>query len=296
MAVDPNWANVVLLCKFDGADTSTTFTDVSSSAHPLTATSATVSTAAPKFGTGAADVRSLTSSRIAIGGSVADFQFGSGPFTVETWGYVMSTPTGASRVIVGNILGSTNLGWNFALTTSGSNLTFNYSTTGTDSLTVSGVYTPAQNTWVHYAVDRDASNVVRVYADGVVIASATVSATLFASTAGWFIGNDGNNTRNFPGRLDEMRITKGVARYAGPFTPPTAEFPLGTDPNANIAGLVREALITTIPDLQLSAFAREVLLGTATALTVGALAREVLLVGDPVVTRPGQAAVAMNMG
>lgn len=33
-----------------------------------------------------------------------------------------------------------------------------------------------------------------------------------------------------------------------------------------------------------------------TAATTTGLVREVLLVGDPVVTRPGQSAVCMNMG
>jgi hypothetical protein len=34
-------------------------------------------------------------------------------------------------------------------------------------------------------------------------------------------------TNTFFGQLDDLRITKGVARYAGAFTPPTAAFPNG---------------------------------------------------------------------
>ena len=64
----------------------------------------------------------------------------------------------------------------------------------------------------------------------------------------------------------------------------------------NNSGLVREALITTVPAAQLSALAREVLLANLTAATISGVVREILLVGDPVTVRPGQTAVAMNMG
>ncbi|TIL80512.1 MAG: LamG domain-containing protein, partial [Mesorhizobium sp.] len=41
------------------------------------------------------------------------------------------------------------------------------------------------------------------------------------------IGSTSAGARSFNGWIDELRITKGVARYAsdGGFTPPTAAFP-----------------------------------------------------------------------
>ena len=39
------------------------------------------------------------------------------------------------------------------------------------------------------------------------------------------VGNDGNATRGLTGQIDEVRITKGGARYGGAFTPTTASFP-----------------------------------------------------------------------
>ncbi len=103
-------------------------------------------------------------------------------------------------------------------------INFFYSTTGSDNPSVGAGYTPTLNNWIHVAVDRDTSNVLRVYVDGIVRASATVTATFFNSTRTLTIGNDENLTRGFIGQIDELRITKGIARYGGTFTPPTAPF------------------------------------------------------------------------
>jgi hypothetical protein len=66
--------------------------------------------------------------------------------------------------------------------------------------------------------------VIRVYVNGAVIASATVASTIFPSVQACVVGNDNNNSRYFPGRLDEVRVVKGTAMYGGAFTPPTGPF------------------------------------------------------------------------
>jgi hypothetical protein len=211
---------VVLLCHADGTNGSTTFTDVSPSAHTMAAVGGVVvTTSNPKFGTGSAACS--TGSGLVAQLRTIDWNFGAGQFTVEAWAYFTTTPSGVQSVVT-QFGGVSNLGWFLGM--NAGSLSFFYSTTGSDNPVVAGAFAPTLNTWIHLAADRDASNVLRVYANGAVIASATVASTFYASSQNCIIGNDNNGTRNFPGNIDEVRVTKGTAMYAGAFTPPTAPF------------------------------------------------------------------------
>lgn len=78
----------------------------------------------------------------------------------------------------------------------------------------------------HICVERH-SGKFWLYVDGQSVGSVTAHA-LPDSTPPFMLGykNDGMaNVENFPGYFDEFRLTKGVARYAGNFTPPTGPFP-----------------------------------------------------------------------
>lgn len=83
--------------------------------------------------------------------------------------------------------------------------------------------------WYHVAADKDATGKIRLYVDGVMLGSATpANSAIFNSTAGLGIGAQGaNGNVDMAGWLDEVRITKGVARYASDsgFTVPTAAYP-----------------------------------------------------------------------
>lgn len=274
---DPFLGNVVLLCHFDGADGQTTTIDSSPTAKSLTITGSgnRLVTATAKFGP--SSYFNIANTNYINSPDSADWTFGSGQFTVEAFIY----PTSAISGVIGIITqwaSSPNFGWFFGF--NGNNLNFFYSTTGSDNPTVTGAYTPTLNQWVHVAADRDASNVLRVYANGVVIASATVASTLFNSAASLRIGNDVDfATRGFVGNIDEVRITKGVARYAGAFTPPTVAFSDATD--ARLGGLGREALVADTGIARVSTLAREALLSGDTAALLMGLAREALLYDLP---------------
>lgn len=221
-ATDPDFSSVVLLAHFDGTNGSTTFPDSSRSAHTLTGLSgAVLTTAQQKFGTASLYANLTNGVNVAV--ALTDFNFGAGKFTVECWGYASSAPIGTNGLVTQFANAGPNKGWFFGFYNG--SLEFFYSTTGSDQPVVGAAYAPPLNTWVHYAVDRDANNALRVYANGVVIASATVASTFFASTLAPNIGNDQTATRYWLGDIDDVRITKGVARYGGAFTPPTTAFP-----------------------------------------------------------------------
>lgn len=222
MAFDPSFSNVVLLCHFDGTNGSTTVVDSSSAAHVITGSaSLPLSTAQAKFG--ASSLSHPTSAGQITTPDSPDWCFGSGQFTVELWIYPTVAISGTATILA-QWIAAPNLGWIFGF--NGSSLWFPYSTTGSDVATfVAGTFVPTVGAWSHIAADRDAGNNTRLYANGAVIANWLVNPTFFDSSAPLYIGNDGSSTQGFVGYMDDLRITKGVARYAGAFTPPTAPFP-----------------------------------------------------------------------
>jgi hypothetical protein len=98
----------------------------------------------------------------------------------------------------------------------------NGSTVNTD---ITGATTVTLNTWIAWAVDFDGAK-YRLYLNGVMDGSFTTVRSLFAATATLSLGTSFGANR-LGGFLDEVRITKGVARYASDsgYTVPTAAFP-----------------------------------------------------------------------
>jgi hypothetical protein len=93
------------------------------------------------------------------------------------------------------------------------------------NVNATGAFTPSTGVFYKLAADRDAAGTLRVYADGVMIGK-------LLSAGGSRTGDDpveiGRVTSTlFDGWIDEVRITKGVARYAsdGGYTPSVDPFP-----------------------------------------------------------------------
>jgi hypothetical protein len=82
----------------------------------------------------------------------------------------------------------------------------------------------SNGTWYHFAVTRSGTT-LRLFVNGSLEASMTYSAD-FSSTTNLYVGADPSNTnQRFYGYLDDLRVTKGFARYTASFTAPTAPFP-----------------------------------------------------------------------
>jgi len=145
------------------------------------------------------------------------WDFGTGDFTLEGWIY--PTTSSSVRVLWSAFSDSGDNGWSFELTSS-DKLTFYaegaYRVTSTSSVSA--------NTWTHIAVSRSGSS-LKLFINGTTDGTATNSTDISGSTAKLTIAATPSGTVPFTGYIDELRITKGYARYTATFTPPTAPFP-----------------------------------------------------------------------
>lgn len=221
-ATDPNFSSVVFLSGFEGADGSTTMpADESPSAHgsPTAFNGAQLDTAQFKFG--ASSLLLDGTNDFLILPDSDDWCFGTGDFTVELW--ARFSATSGFRGLIGQYVGG-NIGWWFQ-TVSGTSIEFGYSTNGSSVAAFNRSWSPSTNTWYHICAERSGTT-MRLYVNGAMLGtSGTNSANLFNASRNLDIGVINGSV--FGGWLDEIRITKGVARYASDsgYTVPTAAFP-----------------------------------------------------------------------
>jgi hypothetical protein len=84
---------------------------------------------------------------------------------------------------------------------------------------------PTKNVWHHIAITR-ASGTLYAFIDGTQVFSGANS-TNFTNTNTWYVASNGfSSAFRITGYIDDLRITKGYARYTASFTPPAAAFPL----------------------------------------------------------------------
>lgn len=212
--LDPYFSNVALLLHGDGTNGSTTFVDSSSNGLvPTAGGNAQISTAQSKFGgasilfDGSGDFVHLpTTTALSMPGA----------FTIEMWVY-----PSVSMVAEKYLFSSINVG-SFTIQTVGSNL-LTYDTSGH----VHGS-PPSSGAWHHYALTRNASGVLQGWLDGSLYGSSwTNASTTVYGMSNSDIGSrtSGTAAQSFSGYIDDVRITKGVARYTSAFTPPARAFP-----------------------------------------------------------------------
>lgn len=225
---DPHFDKVMLLLYMDGADGITTFTD--SSPDPKTVTAggnAKISTAQSKFG-GASAYFDGAGDYLALGDSPA-WDFGTGDFAVEA--FVRFASVAGIQCLITNYNG-TSLGWSFQYRTDAGGLRFGHG----DTVIIDVPWTPEPGVWYHVAVARSGET-LSVFVDGTLLQSVTDSTNLAGSSAQLWIGSLYQQSAIQPlnGYIDDLRITKGVARYTANFTPPAARFPDFSGPSITLA-------------------------------------------------------------
>jgi hypothetical protein len=145
------------------------------------------------------------------------YAFGSGDFTIEAWIY--RTDTGVQRAIV-DTRGAAAVGVLFYITTN--NVLNAFDSTSTY---ISSTGTVPANQWVHVAITRNGTN-TRLFINGTIDGSINNDNRVYANGAGGLlVGRQfGSTSNDFLGYMDDVRITKGYARYTANFTAPTSGF------------------------------------------------------------------------
>lgn len=205
---DPYTVQTILLLRGDG-----TLTDSSFSPKSLTALgNAQVSSVQSKFGgssillDGTGDYLSVTTK--------SDFAFGTGDFTVEGWFYHSVVNQYSIALDIGTFGG-------------GNSAAFMVSDNGAARIYSGGSFgakTTTPGTWQHIAWVR-LNGVLTIYVAGVGSTPVSFPNDL-TSISTVTVGALGSGAQYaYAGYIDDLRVTKGAARYTANFTPPVAALP-----------------------------------------------------------------------
>lgn len=215
---------VSLLLHCDSAPASSTFIDSGNSALTITPQGSIYPFADAnffKFGVTSIRVYGSTSSRLEVFND-GGLDLEGGNFTAEAWvkrnssssyGIIVGVwgASGAQQWMLAEVDGYLAFGWYIA------NNTY-YELRSPAVVSIS-------DTFHHVAVCRDGSTLM-LFLDGTLIASRDIPSMWnpTGSPTG-SIGASTGNLHQFDGWIDEIRVTKGVARYTASFTPSSEPFP-----------------------------------------------------------------------
>lgn len=226
--VDLQYLNVVLQLPMNGANGSTVFQDNSANVKPVSITGGTkISTAQSKFGGSSAlfensgDVLQIASN--------TDFDLGN-TYTIEFWVYNLNT-TAVGGVLHRGFYTTGSNTWDslaFSVRGIGGSVRFYfYGTTNANEQLIDVAGAMPQNTWQHIAMVRNGSTGT-VYINGTLAGTVNGLNTPAPSTRPLKIGvwDYSSGNEYFKGYLEDLRITKGIARYTSNFVPSTNAFPV----------------------------------------------------------------------
>ena len=217
---DPNFASVSLLLHGDGP---ASIFDNSPLGHVVTAgAGTTIDTAQSKFGGASIAFSGALTSNATVPSS-ASLEPGGGDFTIEFWMRASAVPSVAGFIVSrANASGYSNFSVGYR-STQKIEAYFSLDNSATLPSVITSATSVVINTWTHIAFVKTGLT-HKLYINGVLDATLTAAsnppAGLSTQTK---LGSDG--TYSFNGHIDDLRITKGVARYASNFTPHTSPFP-----------------------------------------------------------------------
>ena len=174
-----------------------------------------VSTATKKYGNAGLYFPNTASNALQFPASNQSIAFGTGDFTVECW-VNFATNNGTYNPFVRyDGSGTFDFGYDFSTTQlkySGSAAIFAVAQTFT------------VGTWYHVAVTR-ASGSSRLFVNGTQVGTTATGDTNNYAAGAFKVGGSSFSTGHImSGYIDDLRVTKGFARYTANFTPPTTGF------------------------------------------------------------------------
>jgi hypothetical protein len=147
---------------------------------------------------------------------------GTGNFTIEFWVY-FNSGLGSDIVLYDSRPLTTNGVYPTLYVNSSSQLS--YVVSGTDQITSGSAF--SATTWYHVALCRSSTS-TKMFINGTQVGSTYIDSNNYLNPARRpVIAINGYNETAAPlnGYMDDLRVTKGYARYTSNFTPPTAALP-----------------------------------------------------------------------
>lgn len=231
---DPNFANVSLLLHFNGSNNGTVFTDSSSNNHTVnrSGTGIVTNTAQIKFGSASGSFAGNANPSFLSIATTTALNLSLGDWTIEAW--IRPASTSYAQQIISKQAGTGAYPFAIYLNSHGAGklrfLCFDDAGSANLVIDIQGASVLSVGTWYHVAFTRN-GNTFTGWLSGVSEGTGTSSATLrnqFPESV--LIGCTGTAAASptgspYEGYIDDVRITKGVARYTASFTPPAAQFP-----------------------------------------------------------------------
>lgn len=211
----------VLLCHFDSqTDGSTTIFDSSPKKHGLASVvgAAHLQISTGLLGSPSSCLFSSSNSRLSFPNS-GDWEFGAGDFTVDWWEY----RTAAAGCAIARDLPTTYCPWllNYDIG-SGGQIYMSSNGSAWDIAAGNTFGATTLSVWNHFAITRQ-GNTFRAFKNGALSQSWT-SALAFPANANALSIGACQNGGWYSGYIEELRISKGIARWTANFAPPTKPY------------------------------------------------------------------------
>jgi hypothetical protein len=208
---DPYIGNVSIALPYDTdfLDKSGNFDQISSILVVTQSGTPGITTSIKKYGAGALSLNGTSYLTYTTLTNQSDFNIGTGDFTFELWARDTKGFSARGLCLFHGIE---------IIVDAGNNLSIRL---GSTSFSVSSTFFNIINNWVYIAITRE-SGTVRFFTDGVLRSTHTGNTSNLSYGTGWIGRANPASPYNWTGQIDDIRYTKGIARYTSTFSPPSA--------------------------------------------------------------------------